>query len=46
MIKSFIAAAAAAPLFAGAAMAGPYVNVKRTLVGLDRTTLVRRQTLT
>jgi hypothetical protein len=28
MIKSFIAAAAAAPLFAGAAMAGPYVNVE------------------
>ena len=28
MIKSFIAAAAAAPLFAGAAFAGPYVNVE------------------
>ena len=28
MIKSFVAAAAAAPLFAGAAMAGPYVNVE------------------
>ena len=28
MIKSFIAAAAAAPLFAGAAIAGPYVNVE------------------
>ena len=28
MIKSFIAAAAAAPLFAGAAVAGPYVNVE------------------
>jgi len=28
MIKSVIAAAAAAPLFAGAALAGPYVNVE------------------
>ena len=28
MIKSVLAAAAAAPLFAGAAMAGPYVNVE------------------
>jgi hypothetical protein len=28
MIKSVIAAAAAAPLFAGAAFAGPYVNVE------------------
>lgn len=28
MIKSTIAALAAAPLFAGAAMAGPYVNVE------------------
>ena len=28
MIKSVLAAAAAAPLFAGAAIAGPYVNVE------------------
>ena len=28
MIKSFFAAVAAAPLFAGAAIAGPYVNVE------------------
>jgi hypothetical protein len=28
MIKSVLAAAAAAPLFAGAAFAGPYVNVE------------------
>ena len=28
MFKSVIAAAAAAPLFAGAAFAGPYVNVE------------------
>jgi len=28
MIKSILAAAAAAPLFAGAAFAGPYVNVE------------------
>ena len=28
MIKSVIAAAAAAPLFAGAAFAGPYVNIE------------------
>ena len=28
MIKSVFAAAAAAPLFAGAALAGPYVNVE------------------
>ena len=28
MIKTIFAAAAAAPLFAGAAMAGPYVNVE------------------
>ena len=28
MIKSAFAALAAAPLFAGAAMAGPYVNVE------------------
>ena len=28
MIKSAIAALAAAPLFAGAALAGPYVNVE------------------
>ena len=28
MIKSVLAAVAAAPLFAGAAMAGPYVNVE------------------
>lgn len=28
MIKSVIAAAAAAPLFAGAALAGPYVNIE------------------
>ena len=28
MIKSVFAAAAAAPLFAGAAFAGPYVNIE------------------
>ena len=28
MIKSTLAAVAAAPLFAGAAVAGPYVNVE------------------
>ena len=28
MIKSIFAAVAAAPLFAGAAVAGPYVNVE------------------
>ena len=37
MIKSVLAAAAAAPLFAGAAMAGPYVNVEANsgFVGSD-----------
>ena len=37
MIKSTIAALAAAPLFAGAAMAGPYVNVEANagLTGSD-----------
>jgi len=39
MIKSTIAALAAAPLFAGAAMAGPYVNVEANagIVGSDYT---------
>ncbi|MGA1433630.1 MAG: hypothetical protein ACO32T_07615, partial [Candidatus Nanopelagicaceae bacterium] len=37
MIKSTIAVLAAAPLFAGAAMAGPYVNVEGNagVVGSD-----------
>ena len=38
MIKSAIALAAAAPLMAAPALAGPYVNVESTQVGLAMTT--------
>ena len=45
MIKSIFAAVAAAPLFAGAAVAGPYVNVEANSVSRVRITLRRPQTL-
>ena len=44
MIKSAIALAAAAPLMAAPALAGPYVNVEANSGFTDQTTLERRQT--
>ena len=46
MIKSIFAATAALSVSAGAAVAGPYVNVEAMQVGLVMTTLVPLQTST